>query len=177
LGVKLLAIAWGLAEATVFFIVPDVLLTYLALKDPRRATKACLWVLVGALVGGIAMFCWGHYDLKCAEKFLTAVPAIDEELLNKVEQQIDDDGVKATFFGPMAGRPYKIYAVYAGAKDISFPSFLLVSIPARLLRFILLTWITWWVASKLLTKLQTRKKAFVLTAVWIAFYSWYFAIM
>jgi membrane protein YqaA with SNARE-associated domain len=177
LGVKLPAIAWGLAEATVFFIVPDVLLTYLALKDPRRATKACLWTLVGVLVGGTAMFCWGHYDPKSATGLLTEIPAIDEELLNKVEQQIDDDGVKATFFGPIAGRPYKIYAVYAGAKDISFPSFLLVSIPARLLRFILLTWITWWVANKLLTKLQTRQKAFVLTAVWIGFYSWYFAIM
>ena len=123
------------------------------------------------------MFCWGNYDLKGTERFLIEIPAIDEELLNKVEQQIENNGVKATFFGPIAGRPYKIYAVYAGAKDISFPSFLLVSIPARLLRFILLTWITWWVASKLLTKLRTRKKAFVLTAVWIAFYSWYFAIM
>ena len=62
-----------------------------------------------------------------------------------LDAEIDDDGVKATFFGPITGRPYKIYAVYAGAKGISFPSFLLVSIPARLLRFILLTWITWWV--------------------------------
>ncbi len=123
------------------------------------------------------MFCWGKYDLKDAEEFLTQIPAIDEELLNKVEQQIDNNGVKATFLGPIAGRPYKIYSVYAGAKEISFPSFLLVSIPARLLRFILLSWITWWVANKLLTKLQTRKKAFVLTAVWISFYSWYFAIM
>ena len=123
------------------------------------------------------MFCWGNYDLKGTEEFLTQIPAIDEELLNKVEQQIDDDGVKATFFGPITGRPYKIYAVYAGAKDISFSSFLLVSIPARLLRFILLTWITWWIANKLLPKLQTRKQAFVLTAVWISFYSWYFAIM
>lgn len=174
---NLLAIAWGLAEAIVFFIVPDVLLTYLALKDPKRATKACIWTLVGALVGGTAMFCWGNYDPKAAEGFLAEIPAIDEKLLNKVEQQIENNGVKATFYGPIAGRPYKIYAVYAGAKDISFPSFLLVSIPARLLRFILLAWITWWVASKLLTKLQTRKKAFVLTAVWIAFYSCYFAIM
>ena len=170
---SLLAIAWGLIEASVFFIVPDILLTYLALKDPRRATKACLW----ALVGGTAMFSWGNYDLKGAERFLTEIPAIDKQLLQKVEGQIENDGVKATFYGPITGRPYKIYAVYAGAKDISFPSFLLVSIPARLLRFILLTWITWWVANKLLTKLQTRQKAFVLTAVWIAFYSWYFATM
>ncbi|MFP6892138.1 MAG: hypothetical protein VCA18_00205, partial [Opitutales bacterium] len=96
---NLLAIAWGLVEATVFFIVPDVLLTYLALKDPRRATKACIWTLVGALVGGTAMFCWGNYDPKGAEGFLAEIPAIDEKLLHKVEQQIENNGVKATFYG------------------------------------------------------------------------------
>ena len=31
------------------------------------------------------MFCWGNYDLKGAEEFLTQIPAIDEELLNKVD--------------------------------------------------------------------------------------------
>ncbi|MBU63806.1 MAG: hypothetical protein CMI26_15045 [Opitutae bacterium] len=174
---NLLAIAWGLMEASVFFIVPDILLTYLALKDPRRATKACLWALVGALVGGTAMFCWGNYNLKGAEGFLTEIPAIDKQLLKKVEGQIENDGVKATFYGPITGRPYKIYSVYAGAKGISFPSFLLVSIPARLLRFILLTWITWWVASKLLAKLQVRSRTLILSGIWIAFYGWYFSVM
>jgi len=164
-------------EASVFFIVPDILLTYLALKDPRRATKACLWALVGALVGGTAMFCWGNYNLKGAEGFLTEIPAIDKQLLKKVEGQIENDGVKATFYGPITGRPYKIYSVYAGAKGISFPSFLLVSIPARLLRFILLTWITWWVASKLLAKLQVRSRTLILSGIWIAFYGWYFSVM
>ena len=174
---NLLAIAWGLMEASVFFIVPDILLTYLALKDPRRATKACLWALVGALVGGTAMFCWGNYNLKGAEGFLTEILAIDKQLLKKVEGQIENDGVKATFYGPITGRPYKIYSVYAGAKGISFPSFLLVSIPARLLRFILLTWITWWVASKLLAKLQVRSRTLILSGIWIAFYGWYFSVM
>ena len=172
-----LAIAWGLIEGSVFFIVPDILLTYLALKDPRRATKACLWALVGALVGGTAMFCWGNYNLKGAEGFLTEIPAIDKQLLQKVEGQIENDGVKATFYGPITGRLYKIYSVYAGAKGISFPSFLLVSIPARLLRFILLTWITWWVASKLLAKLQVRSRTLILSGIWIAFYGWYFSVM
>ena len=174
---NLLAIAWGLVEATVFFIVPDVLLTYLALKDPRRATKACLWALVGALVGGTAMFCWGNYNLKGAEGFLTEIPAIDKQLLQKVEGQIENDGVKATFYGPITGRPYKIYAVYAAGKDVNFLTFFLISIPARLLRFILLTWITWWVASKLLAKLQARSRTFILSGIWIAFYGWYFSVM
>ena len=173
MGVNLLAIAWGLIEASVFFIVPDILLTYLALKDPRRATKACLW----ALVGGTAMFSWGNYDLKGAERFLTEIPAIDKQLLQKVEGQIENDGVKAIFYGPIAGRPYKIYAVYAGGKEVDSLTFFLISIPARLLRFILLTWITWWVASKLLAKLQARSRTFILSGIWIAFYGWYFSVM
>jgi len=123
------------------------------------------------------MFCWGNYNLKGAEGFLTEIPAIDKQLLQKVEGQIENDGVKATFYGPITGRPYKIYSVYAGAKGISFPSFLLVSIPARLLRFILLTWITWWVASKLLAKLQVRSRTLILSGIWIAFYGWYFSVM
>ena len=174
---KFLAVVWGLAEATIFFIVPDVLLTYLALKDPRRATKACLWALAGALVGGTAMFCWGAYDIDSAEKLLERIPAIDGNLLNEVERQVEVSGARATFIGPIAGRPYKIYAVYAGGKEVDFLTFFLISIPARLLRFILLTWITWWVASKLLAKLQTQTRAFILSGIWIAFYSWYFSVM
>ena len=35
MGVNLVAFFWGLAEATLFFIVPDVFLTHLAIKIPR----------------------------------------------------------------------------------------------------------------------------------------------
>ena len=45
---KYLLAIWGLAEATVFFIVPDVILSFVALKEGKRATKLCLWTLAGA---------------------------------------------------------------------------------------------------------------------------------
>ena len=47
-----LAAIWGAAEATLFFIVPDVFLSWLALSDRRQALIACLYALLGALVGG-----------------------------------------------------------------------------------------------------------------------------
>ncbi len=53
MGVKLTSLIWGFAEATFFFIVPDVLLTLIALKNWRLATRACLWSLGGALIGGV----------------------------------------------------------------------------------------------------------------------------
>ena len=85
------------------------------------------------------MFCWGAYDIGSADQFLKRIPAIDGNLLNEVEGQVEASGARATFGGPIAGRPYKIYAVYAGGKEVNSPSFFLISIPAHLLRFILLT--------------------------------------
>jgi hypothetical protein len=38
-GPKALAVLWGFAEATVFFIVPDVQLSWLALRSRRTAFK------------------------------------------------------------------------------------------------------------------------------------------
>jgi hypothetical protein len=54
-----LAFAWGLAEATVFFVVPDVWISRLALSSWRAALRGCALALVGALVGGVLLYLAG----------------------------------------------------------------------------------------------------------------------
>jgi membrane protein YqaA with SNARE-associated domain len=177
MGLKLTALIWGFAEGTFFFIAPDVLLTFIAPKDHRQATRACLWALGGALAGGALMFAWGSSERESAEHFLEHIPAISHELLQEVDRQVQAGGAMATFAGPVAGRPYKVYAVYAGASDVSFPMFLLISIPARLLRFLLAVWVTAAIFNSLLKKMQPRHKIFVLSSAWIVFYCWFFSVM
>ena len=46
-----LAGAWGLAEGTVFFVVPDVPIGWIALQRPRRLVGAWLAVTGGGVVG------------------------------------------------------------------------------------------------------------------------------
>ena len=41
----------GLAEATLFFIVPDVLLSYIGRDNLRKGLVACLYSLMGAMIG------------------------------------------------------------------------------------------------------------------------------
>jgi len=44
---NLVALSWGFAEATFFFIVPDVFLSRIALDRIRTAWAASVWATLG----------------------------------------------------------------------------------------------------------------------------------
>jgi membrane protein YqaA with SNARE-associated domain len=171
--VSLAALAWGFAEATLFFLVPDVLLTWIALSDARAAWRACLWALAGALLGGLLMFAWGWFDHASALAALDYVPAVSAEMCEDVAEQLREDGARALFVGPATGTPYKIYAVQAPHADIDPPLFLLVSVPARLVRFVLVTGLAI-LLCRLTCRWPLRAHRLGHVLIWIAFYGWYF---
>ena len=163
---SLLALAWGFAEATFFFIVPDMLLTLLALKKPRIALRASLAALVGALLGGAAMYAWGARSPDTARVFLMHVPAIHQSTLAAVESQMDSEGLFGLFLGPLGGIPYKIYAVEWGRRRGGLTGFLVVSVPARYIRFL---------AAVIIASFVRRfAQVWFWAAAWVAFYAFYF---
>jgi membrane protein YqaA with SNARE-associated domain len=174
LAVNAVSAGWGFAEATFFFIVPDVLLTWFALSCTRKASWACLWTVIGALLGGTLMYSWAAHNATSAEDFLVRIPAINAEMVEKVGDQVEQGGTKSLFLGPFSGRPYKIYAVAAGDQDQGWISFLLISIPARLIRFLLLSWLVGWLCQCLFTRMPLRTKRLIHLACWLTFYSWHF---
>ncbi len=171
------AALWGLAEATLFFIVPDVLLSWIALHSPRRALWACLWALLGALVGGALIWYAGLINADPFRALFVSIPAIDEPMLAQVREQLQSSGLVALFVGPLLGTPYKLYALEAAQLGYGLFIFLLVSIPARLLRFVIVTIVSA-AASRALGRLVGIRTLQVLhVGVWVAFYSWYFHVM
>jgi membrane protein YqaA with SNARE-associated domain len=127
---------WGLAEATVFFIVPDVYLGFVALCNWRRGLWVMLAAFLGAMLGGAAMYLLATNNPSGVDRFLTHIPMIDAPLVAEVAEQTRTQGLMAVLFGPLRGTPYKIYAAQAGAQSLPLLSFLLMTIPARLQRFI-----------------------------------------
>ncbi len=170
------AAAWGFAEATLFFIVPDVYLSRLALVDLRAALRACLWALLGALVGGGLMYGWGERDLGGAERALDRVPAIAAGAIRDVRNEIAGRGALAVFLGPMSGTPYKIYAVESAPEGLPLGRFLAVSVPARLLRFVLVTLLCGGLARGPLRRWSPARVRLAHGLAWGAFYVVYFAI-
>jgi hypothetical protein len=173
---ELVAAAWGFAEATLFFFVPDVYLSRLALADLRGALRACLWALAGALLGGAWMFAWGSRDAAAAERALGAVPAISAAAIAGVRQDIAARGAAAIFLGPLSGTPYKIYAVESAAAGLGLARFLAISIPARLLRFGLVTLLFAGAARGPLRRWSPARLAIAHAAAWTLFYAVYFAL-
>lgn len=172
-----LAWFWGLAEATVFFIVPDVFISWLAIQGYKRAFIACLWVLCGALLGGCALWFLGRTDPDSLRALFVALPAIDGTMIASVQSQLQEEGLVALFLGPLGGTPYKIYAVEAANIGYGLGAFLLISIPARLSRLLLVSVVAGALGQLARRKLSLRSAQALHITVWIAFYIWYFSVM
>ena len=172
-----LAAMWGLAEATIFFIVPDVLLSRLALTDRRTALLASVWATAAAIAGGIILWVLGDRSPEPVRMLLFAIPAISSSMVAAVNQQIVDYGAIAVFIGPVTGTPYKIYAVEAASAGVGLLSFALISIPARLIRFVLVSILASAASQALQKRLALRKIYALHAAAWIGFYGIYFSLM
>lgn len=174
----LIAGLWGFAEATLFFFVPDIWLTALAVRRGLKpALLACLTALAGALLGGLAMYGWAVADPVVARDVLDWVPAIDTAMIEQVRTALQEDGVMAMFLGPLFGIPYKIYAVEAAAAGIGPATFLAVSVPARLLRFGVLTIVAHAISAGLSGRTGPRLRIALLAGTWVVFYTGYFAVV
>lgn len=171
------AAAWGLAEGTFFFIVPDVWLSWVALQGPRTARKAALSALAGAVAGGALIHAWARRtDASTTRAWLLRVPAITPEMIAEVEAGLER-GMHTMVLGPLRGIPYKIYARTAGARGESLGAFLAWSVPARLPRFLLLPVATQALTAagrKLLGGERRRAERAIHLLAWGAFYTWYF---
>lgn len=167
------AFVWGLAEATVFFVVPDVLLTLVAATNLRLALFGAASATAGALFGGAFMFYLGATDPTAASALLLRVPLVDGALVADVQRQITQTGLLALFLGPLTGTPYKIYAVSAAIAGHAAVPFLLISIPARAIRFVLLSVVSTLICEGLCHDLTLKGRYRLIIALWIGFYMFY----
>jgi len=132
----IIAFIWGFAEATAFFIVPDVYMGFVALFNWRRGLLSAIAALLGAMLGGSVMYVLAMNNPSGINSFLTHIPLINMQLVNAVANQTQTSGLTAVLMGPVRGTPYKIYAAQAGEQALPFLYFVLMTIPARLQRFI-----------------------------------------
>lgn len=172
------AFIWGVAEATLFFFVPDVLLSYIGLKRGiKPAARASIIAAIGASVGGVIMYLWSAGVPATAREAVLAVPAISEAMVQHAEQAMSQNWFLATFLGPLTSTPFKVFAILAPAAAAPLPAFALAAIAARLPRFLIVSVGVSLLGRALSRWLTERQLLWVLIGAWLLFYAVFFTRM
>ena len=166
---------WAFFEATFFFIIPDVWLSYNSIDSLKKGFQNVIFALIGALLGGTLMYILGSYNITSINSMLIKIPLIDATIINQVKESIQSDGLLAIFLGPLKGIPYKIYASYSGALTLNYLMFMLISIFARGIRFSISIIITNLLSKTLLKQVSLINKRIIITILWLLIYIMYFS--
>jgi membrane protein YqaA with SNARE-associated domain len=177
----LIAGLWGFAEATVFFIVPDVFTSRVVLTQaPARAYACCAAAVVGALIGGTLLFSLASLNPLAAEQLLRAfdfIPGISPPLIEAARTDVAIHGPAALFVSSASGIPYKVCSIQSALGGVSFPAFLVMSAFARALRFSAVTGIAAVARRLILHRFSFAVRLRIHLAVWALFYALYFWLM
>ncbi len=174
-----IAFIWAFCEATFFFIVPDVWLTWLVISKAnyKKLSLAVFCATLGAIVGGIIVYQAGRIlSFPIVSDWLDQVPGISRELIASVAVQVDQNGVYSYLKGMWGGNPYKIYAFLWGVKAGNLGQWLMVSIAARAARFVLTVLLAVGInqlGERFIAQWVLRKKM-IFIILWVCFYAFYF---
>ncbi len=165
-----IALAWGLAEATLFFVIPDVLLTWVAIRrGAGRALRLAGWATAGAAVGGLLMWAWGAGAAPAMQR----LPAIDAALVADARAAVAADGNAALVAGAFTGVPYKLYASAAGALGEHPAALAAWTVIGRASRFVLAIVLAAGIGRLLALRLSGRSIAWIWAAFWATTYATY----
>jgi len=130
----LVAFLWGYCEATWFFVIPDVGLTFIALHlGLRRSLGPLVAALLGAALGAVTVYAlsawhwpalWSHF------------PGFLNGMLPVASQQLQAQGAAALLEGPAAGIPYRVYVWLAAGQGLPLLAVLAWTPLARLPRMV-----------------------------------------
>lgn len=176
----ILPFLWGILEAILLFMVPDVPISMVTLKRGVKAGAiASFAAAIGAAIGGIVMFYWGRNDIIGVLALVEKLPAISPQMIDKVAAQMQGaHPFVSMLIGSFQGTPYKIYASIAPSVNIPLWQLFLLTPLIRLPRFLLVAGITN-VAAKYARKIIAEEKTifWLIIALWAGFYALYWTIM
>lgn len=119
-----LCFIWGLAEALVFPIVPDLAVAVLVLAAPRRTLVLAGAAIFGSVTGGTIAYAIGPGLLERA-------PLVTERMIDAASIWMTNEGAEGLRHQPLSGVPYKVFGMQAAEAGLGYGEFLWHSALAR----------------------------------------------
>jgi membrane protein YqaA with SNARE-associated domain len=168
-----LGAGWAFAEATLFFIVPDVWLGFVALYAPRRMPVTLVAITIGAALGAVGLYLATLVLGDGFSSVLAAVPGIDWADLEQARSELADQGATAFLNGILAALPVKVYIHASALLGVDLPDvvvFTMVNRIERLLLFGLAMACVGWLGRPVVAR-WPRAAAFLYVLSWGIFYT------
>jgi membrane protein YqaA with SNARE-associated domain len=153
---------WGFLEGTVFFIIPDVLISFIALQSFRFGVYSASFTLLGSLIGAMCMMQLA--SLFDVYEFLIHIPLISDAQIHVAQSHLEQYGAQGVMYGPTTGIPHKIYSLYASLMHLSPVWYLWYSALSRYARFLIVA-LGSVVCSSLFPHIKTNQKVYWLTHI------------
>lgn len=116
---KAIAAIWGFADATVFFVAPEIWLTYIGLRHGTYAVLlAGLFATLGAVAGGLALYFFAAAEPAEARNLILWLPAVNAEALREARELLGKWDAIAVVGNPYSLLPFKLLAVEAPAAKV-----------------------------------------------------------
>lgn len=160
-----------------FFIVPDVLLTSLALRSLTKALGAALAAAFAAALGGVLVLICAAEFPETSRAVLLHVPGVSPDTFTAVHRLLEAGLFEGMLRGAFAGVPYKIFAAEAGFAGTGVWGFALLSPLARLPRFLAMCLVAWGLSRLVGARLSNGAKLAASLVLWAVFYVFYFAMV
>lgn len=173
---------WGLMEGLWFFIVPDILLSYIAVKGFKQALASTASVVIGAMVAACLLYGLASSPdlLENLRQFWTHLPGYYPKMFEVIQKHLGEYQGQGLLQGPQSGIPYRFYVFEATLSKISLSEILFWTPAARLERILLAPVVVLalrFILNKLRTKFPRIKTNLILyvsiTLYWIGIYVWY----
>lgn len=178
-GFNLAALAWGFAEATLFFVVPDVILGWVGVRrGVRPAVIACLFAALGAMIGAAATYQWSAARPAEAAAVIEQVPAIPAGAVADARDRMrEGPWILVATLGSVSNQPFKLFAAAAPQAGISMPAFVAATPLIRLPRFVLNA-VAFGLIGAFLRRRgwSERRIAVLFVSGWTAFYALFWAL-
>jgi hypothetical protein len=173
-----LLFAWGFAEATVFFVVADLAVSWIAMRRGLKpGLAAALAASVGAVLGIALVYFWAAREPAAALALVDGVPFVTPELIQSLRANLEEQGPAAVLIAGVTGVPIKIAAALAPGAGIGPALFLAVGAAQRLERFVAVALLAAIVARLLRGRLSERSLTALWAALWALFYALYWTAL
>lgn len=124
--------AWGVAEATFFFVLPDFFLAPAIIANKKNTVKIALAIIAGTATGSVVMLVLTSLYPDALYDILVRIPFTNADMFARVAELIGSN--LAIFLQPFGGVPVKVWLWSAANTGASISIFFILLMLGRLLR-------------------------------------------